>query len=102
MGNIKRNGFQCKNLQNCKQIIYFFVNGRVHKIAYGFGGPSEKKNVGPHYDINFLLQNTNLVSVLDNIFALRAFSFYSVWHIDNFLIPWTILFTINVCNFSLI
>ena len=32
---------------------------RVHKIAYGFGSPSESISVL----INFLLQNTNLVSV---------------------------------------
>ena len=36
---------------------------RVRKIAYEFGGPSEK-NVSL---INFLLQNTNLVSVLSKI-----------------------------------
>ena len=36
---------------------------RVREIAYGFGGPSEKMSVL----INFLLQNTNLVSVLSQI-----------------------------------
>jgi len=38
-------------------------NTRVHEIAYGFGGPSEKMSVLIH----FLLQNTNLVSVLSQI-----------------------------------
>jgi hypothetical protein len=33
---------------------------RVHEIVYGFGGTSEKKSVL----VNFLLQNTNLVSFL--------------------------------------
>ena len=37
---------------------------RVREIAYGFGGPS-KKNMSVL--INFLLQNTNLVSVLIKI-----------------------------------
>jgi hypothetical protein len=36
---------------------------RVHKIAYGFDDPSEKMSVL----INFLLQNTNFMSVLSKI-----------------------------------
>jgi len=36
---------------------------KFNEIAYGFDGPSEKMSVL----INFLLQNTNLVSVLGTI-----------------------------------
>jgi hypothetical protein len=43
--------------------MLIYVLYRVHETAYGFGGASEKKSVL----INFLLQNTNLVSVLGKI-----------------------------------
>ena len=57
---------------NCKLkfIACLFCKGdlwkasfRVHGIAYGSGGPSEKMSVL----VNFLLQNTNLVLVLNKI-----------------------------------
>ena len=45
----------------CFNTIYSWSQGS--KIAYGFGGPSEKMSVS----INFQLQNTNLVAVLSKI-----------------------------------
>jgi hypothetical protein len=55
---------------------------RVHEIAYGFGGPSEKMSVL----INFLLQNTNLVSVLSKIFPNFAGHVWQDWHISRTLV----------------
>ena len=52
-------------------------NNWVHKIAYGFGGPSEEMSVL----INFLLQNTNLVSVLSQIFTNFASHVWQDWQI---------------------
>ena len=56
-------GYLACLILKAKEIVpYIFsahiFNIRVHEIAYGFGGPSEKMSIV----VNFLLQNTNLVS----------------------------------------
>ena len=69
----------------CLFLDQHFILTRVHKIGYGFGGPSEKKM---SVLIHFLLQNTYLVSALGKIFPYFAGHVWLDWWIS-----WTLIDT---------
>ena len=80
--------FSLSYILKVKEIVPYIFSAhifdiRVHEIAYGFGGPSEKMSVV----INFLLQNTNLVSVLSKICINFAAHVWQDWPIS-----WTLIF----------
>ena len=69
VGNrIEHTGYQiCAHETSICMSVFFssrkYIQCRVHEIVHVFSGPSEKMSVL----INFLLQNTYLVSVLSKI-----------------------------------